>query len=68
MAQLDPTQPDWFARLRAAKFIADLVGAAPSKQSAGLAPTYIPVPVPLPSWAQPPRQADIVDVQSNPAN
>lgn len=46
-------QADHYARLQAAKFIRDLVGAAPSKTSVGTNATQVIVNVDLPEWAMP---------------
>jgi hypothetical protein len=47
------SRPDTFARMLGAKFIRDLVGAAPSKTSVAAAPGQVVVNIGLPDWADP---------------
>ena len=58
---ITPGMPDWFARLQAAKFIRDLIGAAPSKTAASPSATQVVVNVDMPTWALP--QAKVIDAQ-----
>lgn len=60
MATLNPTMPDWYARIQAAKFIRDLLGASPSKVGVSQGSAQVQVNIELPSWARP-VEAKVID-------
>jgi hypothetical protein len=59
-------RPDWFGRLKAASFLTNLLGAAPSKTASATAATQVLINVELPEWAQRMAQgqrAHVIDVK-----
>ena len=61
MSVLNTSMPDWHARLGAAKFIRDLVGAAPPKAAAAAPAAQVAVVVNIPKWAQ----GEVIDASPN---
>jgi hypothetical protein len=70
--------PDWHARLGAARFLAGLLGAQPSKSGVGSGQAQVVVNIEMPEWARPaePKQVgagrsagagQVVDITGRPA-
>lgn len=54
MNPLNPTQPDYHARMSAGAKLVQLIGANPPKSSApGAGPSQVAVVIEMPEWARP---------------
>jgi hypothetical protein len=52
MSTLDQTSPDWFARLKAARGIIDVIGATPSRTQTARGAPQVLINIDVPDWAQ----------------